>query len=73
MLLGILGHIPDEDGATEIVSPLLRRLTPGSYLVVNDGTNAFHDQAGAEAAEDSARTRAIARYAETSGAPYHAA
>jgi hypothetical protein len=69
MLLGILGHIPDGDSPREIVSFLLDRLSSGSYLAVNDGTNVFHGQG--EPAEDSARARAIARYAQASGAPYY--
>ena len=71
MMLGILGHIPDEDDPQEIVARLVGRLSPGSYLVINDGTNVLHGRAGGEQAEDSARARAIARYAEASGVPYY--
>jgi S-adenosyl methyltransferase len=39
MLMGILGHIADYDEARSIVDRLLDRLPPGSYLVMDDGTN----------------------------------
>ena len=71
MMLGILGHIPDEDDPQEIVARLVAGLSSGSYLIVNDGTNVLHGQAAGEPAEDSARARAIARYAAASGAPYY--
>lgn len=71
MMLGILGHIPDEDDPEQILARLVNVLPPGSYLVINDGTNVLHGQAGGELEEDSARARAIARYAEASGVPYH--
>ena len=71
MMLGILGHIPDEDDPEEIVARLLSRLSPGSYLVINDGTNVLHGQPGGEPTEDSARARAIARYAAAGGVPYN--
>ena len=71
MMLGILGHIPDEDDPEAIVARVLSKVPPGSYLVVNDGTNVLHAQAGGgEPADDSARARAIARYAAASGVPY---
>ena len=71
MMLGILGHIPDEEGPEQILAHMVSVLAPGSYLVINDGTNVMHGQAGGEPVEDSARARAIARYAEASGAPYY--
>jgi S-adenosyl methyltransferase len=71
MMLGILGHIPDEDGPEQILARLVDELSPGSYLVINDGTDVLHGQADSEPVEDSARARAIARYAEASGVPYH--
>ncbi len=71
MMLGIIGHIPDEDAPQEILARLLSRLSPGSYVVLNDGTNVLHGQMAGEPAEDSARARAIARYAAASGVPYH--
>ena len=71
MMLGILGHIPDEDAPEQIVARLLSALSPGSYLVINDGTNVLHGQTDGESAENSARARAIARYAAAGGVPYH--
>jgi O-methyltransferase involved in polyketide biosynthesis len=71
MLLGILGYIPDEEKPGTIVARLMSRVPPGSYLVINDGTNVFHDQAENEPAEDSPRARAVALYAATRAVPYH--
>ena len=70
LLLGILGHIPDEDDPQGIVARLLSALSPGSFLVVNDGTNVLHGQTD-EPAENSARARAIARFAAAGGIPYN--
>lgn len=39
MLLGILGNVTDYDEARSIVRCLVGSLPPGSYLVLNDGTN----------------------------------
>jgi len=39
MMLGILGHIGDDDEARSIVKRLLDALPPGSYLTICDGTN----------------------------------
>jgi O-methyltransferase involved in polyketide biosynthesis len=47
MLLGVLGHIGDDDEAQSIVKRLLDGLPSGSYLVLCDGTNT--SQAGVEA------------------------
>ena len=71
MMLGILGHIPDEDGPQEIVTQLVNALASGSYMAINDGTNVLHGQGEGEVAEDSARARAIRRYVEAGGVPYH--
>ncbi|KAB8166274.1 SAM-dependent methyltransferase [Streptomyces sp. 3MP-14] len=38
-MLGILGHIPDEDRPGDLVRQLVAPLTPGSYLAISDGTN----------------------------------
>ena len=43
MLMGILGHIEDYDEARSIVSRLLDRLPPGSYLALNDGTSSGNE------------------------------
>jgi hypothetical protein len=48
MLLGILGHIVDDDEARSIVKRLLQGLASGSYLTVCDGTNII-SEAGVEA------------------------
>src|SRR4029450_9668966 len=48
MLLGILGHIDDDDEARAIVKRLLEALPSGSYLTVCDGTNVI-SEAGGEA------------------------
>ena len=48
MLLGILGHIGDDDEARAIVKRLLEALPSGSYLTVCDGTNVI-SEAGVEA------------------------
>jgi S-adenosyl methyltransferase len=39
MLMGILGHIADDDEAQSIVDRLLGAVSPGSYLTMNDGTD----------------------------------
>jgi O-methyltransferase involved in polyketide biosynthesis len=71
MLLGILGYVPDEDEPGSIVARLMSRVSPGSYVVINDGTNVVHDQTENESIEDSPRARAVALYAATRAVPYH--
>ena len=72
IMLGILGHIPDQDGPEEIVARLVDVLPSGSYLVIADGTNVLEGQGtGDDAGEASARARAYRRYAEAGGIPYH--
>jgi hypothetical protein len=39
MLLGVLGHIPDDDQARSLVRRLLSALPPGSHLTLSDGTD----------------------------------
>jgi hypothetical protein len=39
MLMGILGHIPDDDEAQSIVRRLVGAVPSGSYLAMNDGTD----------------------------------
>ena len=39
MLLGILGHLADDDEAQSIVKRLVGALPSGSHLVISDGTN----------------------------------
>jgi hypothetical protein len=60
MLLGILGHIDDDDEARSIVKRLLDALPPGSYLTICDGTNDL-SQAGVEAQR---------RYNQSGAMPY---
>jgi hypothetical protein len=60
MLLGILGHIDDDDEARSIVKRLLGALPSGSYLTICDGTNDT-SKAGVEAQR---------RYNESGAMPY---
>ena len=60
MLLGILGHIDDDDEARSIVRRLLGPLPAGSYLTICDGTNDLFE-AGVEAQR---------RYNESGAMPY---
>jgi hypothetical protein len=48
MMLGILGHIGDDDEARSIVERLVEGLPSGSYLTLCDGTNII-SEAGVEA------------------------
>ena len=48
MLLGILGHITDDDEARSIVERLVGALPSGSYLTICEGTNDI-SEAGVEA------------------------
>jgi hypothetical protein len=57
MLLGILGHIGDDDEARSIVKRLLDGLASGSYLALCDGTNT--SQAGIQAQDDYDQSGAI--------------
>ena len=60
MMLGILGHIGDDDEARSIVKRLLDALPSGSYLTICDGTNDLYE-AGVEAQR---------LYNESGAAPY---
>jgi hypothetical protein len=60
MLLGILGHIDDDEEARSIVRRLVDALPPGSYLTICDGTNDI-SPAGIEAQR---------RYNESGAVPY---
>jgi hypothetical protein len=57
MLLGILGHIGDDDEARSILKRLLDGLASGSYLALCDGTNT--SQAGIQAQDDYDQSGAI--------------
>jgi hypothetical protein len=60
MLLGIMGHVADDDEARTIVRQLVDRLSPGSYLTVADGTDT--DPEGVESQR---------RYNQSGAMPYH--
>ena len=70
LLLGILGHITDEEDPEGILARLVAPLVPGSHVVINDGTNVTGAD-DADAPDETARARAIARYVEAGGVPYH--
>jgi hypothetical protein len=57
MLLGVLGHVGDDDEARSIVKRLLDGLASGSYLALCDGTNT--SQAGSQAQDDYDQSGAI--------------
>ena len=44
MLMGILGHITDDDEAYSLVRQLVTALPSGSYLVLSDDTNVIHTE-----------------------------
>jgi len=60
ILLGILGHITDDDEARSLVRRLLDALPSGSYLALYDGTSVI-DLAGAQAQDE---------YNESGAVPY---
>jgi hypothetical protein len=60
MLLGILGHVADDDEAYSVARRVLDHVPSGSYLVVADGTDT------SEAAVEAQR-----QYNDTGAAPYH--
>ncbi|WP_106401114.1 SAM-dependent methyltransferase [Actinocorallia populi] len=49
MMLGILGNVWDHDEAMAVRDELVAALPPGSYLALEDGTNAVDPEAAAEA------------------------
>jgi O-methyltransferase involved in polyketide biosynthesis len=59
MMLGILGHVGDDEEARSIVRRLTEALPPGSYLTLSDGANT-----------SKAREQAHKRYAQTGAVPY---
>ncbi|MFB4298873.1 SAM-dependent methyltransferase [Actinomadura sp. NTSP31] len=75
LLLGILGHVTDEEDPEAILAQLVKALAPGSYVIINDGTNVFggEDDGGGrpEGPDETARARAIARYVEAGGVAYN--
>ncbi|RLL69820.1 SAM-dependent methyltransferase [Streptomyces sp. Z26] len=60
MLLGVLGHVPDDALAGSLVGSLLDALPPGSFLTLSDGTDV-----------SAARRNAHDRYNSSGAAPYH--
>jgi hypothetical protein len=60
MMLGILGNVVDYHEARAILDRLVSALPPGSYLVINDGTNVINPAARHEATRISIKA----------GAPY---
>ncbi len=61
MLMGILGHVGDDEEARSIIRRLLAGLPSGSYLALNDGTNVISKDF-AEAQEG---------YNSSGAVPYH--
>jgi O-methyltransferase involved in polyketide biosynthesis len=61
LMLGILGSIADYDEARAILRRLVDALPSGSYLALNDGTNAIRPEAAT----------AAARLRTDAGAPYY--
>src|SRR5262249_45249701 len=43
MLMGVMGHIPDDDEAQSIVQRLLAGLPSGSYLALTDGLDSLSE------------------------------
>jgi S-adenosyl methyltransferase len=60
MMLGIMGHIADDEDPWSIVGRLLAAVPSGSYLVLSDGADTSTE-----------RIEAHRRYAEEGAAPYH--
>jgi hypothetical protein len=52
LLLGIMGHVTDDDEAQSIVARLMDAMPSGSYLVLCDGTNVIHGDQGQAAQDD---------------------
>jgi O-methyltransferase involved in polyketide biosynthesis len=59
MMLGVLGHVGDDDQARQIVRELAGALAPGSCLTLSDGANTSR-----------AREQAHQQYAQTGAVPY---
>ncbi|QXJ21577.1 SAM-dependent methyltransferase [Actinomadura graeca] len=82
LLLGILGHLSDDEDPEGVLARLVAALSPGSFVVINDGTDVFgargdESESGDDGGNDgggvdeTARARAIARYVEAGGTAYH--
>lgn len=59
LFMGVLGHIPDLDQARALVRVLLASLSPGSYLVINDGTHLVAGESVQQAQQEYSDTGAI--------------
>jgi len=73
MMLGILGNVVNYDEARSILDRLVSALPPGSYVVVNDGTNVINPAARDEATRISikAGTPYIARHPDEIAGFFH--
>jgi hypothetical protein len=60
MMLGIMGHIADDELAQSLVRRLLEALPPGSHLTLSDGTDV-----------SAARQAAHEKYNSSGAVPYH--
>jgi hypothetical protein len=60
MMLGIMGHVPDDELARSLVGRLLDALPSGSYLTLSDGTDI-----------SAARQAAHEKYNSSGAVPYH--
>jgi hypothetical protein len=60
LLCGVLAHIADYDHALRVAHEYLKPVPPGSYLLVNDGTD-----------EDPVRNEGVRQRNDTGIAPYH--
>ena len=67
MLLGVLNHILDDDEARQIVERLVRRLVPGSYVVISHTCDATTDELDGEAMR-----RAVREVMDRGGTPIRA-
>ncbi|MER7409145.1 MULTISPECIES: SAM-dependent methyltransferase [Streptomyces] len=59
MLLGVMGHVPDDAQARALVAELVEALPPGSHLTLSDGTDVSAE-----------RRKAHDRYNSSGAAPY---
>ena len=64
MLLGVLNHILDDDEAQGVVERLVRRLAPGSYLVISHTCDATTDEL-----DGAAMRRAVQEVMDRGGTP----
>jgi len=51
MMVGILGHIPDEDNPAQVARAFVDVLPPGSYLVINDSITTPANDSAVETAQ----------------------